>query len=114
MNKVLNISALTIRGLKRFVNEHKDNIEKGIVFNPYGTNMKATFTFYLIFATGIAENQILSFGDLNEYVRTRFSGKEISISKGLCNILQKEMGESEHYADIIKEGAKIIEEMRFD
>ncbi len=114
LNKVLNISALTIRGLKRFVNEHKDNIEKGIVFNPYGTNMKAIFTFYLIFATGIAENQIHSFGDLNEFVCTRFSGKEISISKGLCNILQKEMMEREHYADIIKEGAKIIEEMRFD
>ncbi len=70
--------------------------------------------FITIFATGIAENQIHSFGDLNEFVCTRFSGKEISISKGLCNILQKEMMESEHYADIIKEGAKIIEEMRFD
>ena len=114
LNKVLNISALTIRGLKRFVNEHKDNIEKGIVFNPYGTNMKAVFTFYLIFATGIAENQIHSFEDLSEFVRTRFSGKEIAISKELCNILQKEMMESEHYADIIKEGAKAIEEMRFD
>lgn len=114
LNRTLNISALTIRGLKRFVNEHKDNIEKGIVFNPYGTNMKAIFIFYLIFATGIVENQIHSFEDLNEFVCTRFSGKKIAISKEVCDTLQKEMMESEHYADIIKKGAKIIETMEFN
>lgn len=65
-------------------------------------------------ATGIVENQIHSFEDLNEFVCTRFSGKKIAISKEVCDTLQKEMMESEHYADIIKEGAKIIEEMRFD
>lgn len=114
LNKVLNISALTIRGLKRFVKEHIVNIEKGIVFNPYGTNMKAIFTFYLIFATGIVENHIQSFKDLNEFVSKRFSGKEIAISEELCNMLQKEMMENEQYAGIIKKGAKIIEEMSFD
>lgn len=114
LNRILNISLLTVRGLKRFVSEHRENIEKGIVFNPYGTNMKAIFLFYLIYATGIVENQIHSFKDLNEFVNMRFSGKEIAISEEFCNILKKEMAENEQYADIIKEGAKLIEEMQFD
>lgn len=45
LNRTLNISALTIRGLKRFVNEHKDNIEKGIVFNPYGKR----YLFFILY-----------------------------------------------------------------
>ena len=114
LNSVLNISALTIRGLKRFVKEHKVNIEKGIVFNPNGTNMKAIFTFYLIFATGIIENHIQTFKDLNEFVSKKFSGKEIAISKEVCSMLQTEVMEKEQYANVIKEGAKIIEDMSFD
>lgn len=114
MNSVLNVSVLTIRGLKRFVKEHKANIEKGIVFNPNGTNMKVIFTFYLIFATGIIENHIQSFKDLNEFVSKKFLGKEIAISEEVCSMLKTEMMENEQYANIIKEGAKIIEDMSFD
>ena len=51
---------------------------------------------------------------MNEFVNTRFSGKEIAISEDLCNTLQKEMIENEQYASIIKEGAKIIETMEFN
>lgn len=35
LDEVLNISALTVRGLKRFVKEHREAIDKGIVFNPF-------------------------------------------------------------------------------
>lgn len=114
MNSVLNVSALTIRGLKRFVKERKVNIEKGIVFNPNGTNMKVIFIFYLIFATGITENHIQTFKDLNEFVSKKFSGKEIAISEEVCSMLKTEMMKNEQYANIIKEGAKIIEDMSFD
>ncbi len=43
--------------------------------------MKAIFIFYLIFATGIVENQIHSFEDLNEFVCTSFQVKKLQYPK---------------------------------
>lgn len=114
LNRVLNISALTVRGIKRFVKEHKETIDKGIVLNPNGTNKKAMFMFYLVFATGIIENQIHSFKDLTSFVTTKFSNKEIVISDEICEALKREMEANDSYATAIMRGAKIIEEMNFE
>ncbi len=95
LDQVLNISALTVRGLKRFVKEHRKAIDKGIVFNPSETNKKAVFMFYLIFVCGKA-------------------GKKIAISDEICEEMKKEMEAVEEYARIITQGAVIIENMKFD
>ena len=114
LDTVLAMSALTVRSLKRFVKEHKENIEKGIVLNPYGTNPKALFMFYLIFLCGITEDQINSFKDLETFVVKKFSGRSIKISGELCRELQKEIIADEQYAKVIFRGAKVIEDMKFE
>lgn len=114
LDTVLAMSALTVRSLKRFVKEHKENIEKGIVLNPYGTNPKALFMFYLIFLCGVTEDQINSFKDLETFVVKKFSGRSIKISGELCRELQKEIMADAQYAKVIFRGAKIIEEMKFE
>lgn len=108
------MSALTVRGLKRFVKEHKGNIEKGIELNPYGTNPKALFIYYLIFLCGVTKDQIHSFKDLETFVVKKFSGRSIKITGELCQELQKEIMTDEQYAKTIIRGAKVIEEMRFE
>lgn len=114
LDEVLNISALTVRGLKRFVKEHREAIDKGIVFNPFGTNKKAVFMFYLIFICGKTGKKIQSFEDLTSFVKNKFSGKQIAISDEICEEMKQEMEAVEEYAKIISQGAVIIENMKFD
>ena len=46
--RILNESLLTIRGLKRFVKEHKDYLDQENALNPQGTNKKSIFLFYIL------------------------------------------------------------------
>lgn len=114
LDEVLNISALTVRGLKRFVKEHREAIDKGIVFNPFGTNKKAIFMFYLIFICGKTGKKIQCFEDLTSFVKNKFSGKQIAISDEICEEMKQEMEAVEEYVRIISQGAVIIENMKFD
>lgn len=114
LDTVLAVSALTVRGVKRFVKEHKENIEKGIVLNPYGINPKAVFMFYLIYNCGLERNQIHSFKDLDAFVVKKFAGRKIKITGRICKELQKEIMSDEQYAKVIIQGAEVIEEMKFE
>ncbi|NDO49791.1 hypothetical protein FMM75_10400 [Lachnospiraceae bacterium MD335] len=114
LETVLAVSALTVRGVKRFVGEHKENIQKGIVLNPYGVNPKAVFMFYLIFSCGLEENQIHSFKDLDAFVVKKFAGRKIKISGQVCKELQKEIMSYKQYAKVIIHGAEVIEKMKFE
>ena len=114
LDTVLAVSALTVRGVKRFVGEHKESIQKGIVLNPYGINPKAVFMFYLIFSCGLEENQIHSFKDLDGFVVKKFAGRKIKISGQVCKELQKEIMSYKQYAKVIIHGAEVIEKMKFE
>ena len=114
LDAVLAVSALTVRGVKRFVKEHKENIEKGIVLNPYGINPKAVFMFYLIYNCRLGENQIHSFKDLDAFVIKKFTGRKIKITEQICKELQKKIMADEQYANVIAQGAEVIEKMKFE
>lgn len=113
INLVLNVSALTVRSIKRFVKEHKEAITKGIKLNPDGKNQRAIFMFYLLYVSGIESNNIYTFKDLELFVKEKF-GKKIAVSNEVCHKMQKEMLEDQQYAKVILRGAKIIEEMGYD
>lgn len=113
INSLLNMSALTVRSIKRFVKEYKEAIANGIKLNPNGKNHKAIFMFYLLYVSGQESNNIQTFKDLEMFVKVKF-GKQIAVSNEISDKMQNEMMENTHYAKIIQKGASVIEEMGYD
>lgn len=105
---ILQSSAITLRGLKRFVKEHFNNFNGEIKLNPKGTNKKSVFMFYLLFTVGQSNDEIKSLDDLNVVLKNKFSGETIGISNELSNKLHEEIFATLNYSDIIIKGAKAI------
>ncbi|WP_368975729.1 hypothetical protein NST61_03975 [Caldifermentibacillus hisashii] len=114
IQSLLQESAITIRGLKRFVKEHQQHSEEGIRLNPKGTNKKSIFMFYLLFIIGQWNGQIKNMHDLYTVLKGKFASDTININDELSNKLHEEMLAVESNSDLITEGAKIIEGWDFE
>ncbi|WPC07740.1 hypothetical protein [Globicatella sp. PHS-GS-PNBC-21-1553] len=114
IQKLLQESVITIRGLKRFVKEHQKHFEEGIRLNPKGTNKKSIFMFYMLFIIGQSNGQIKSMHDLYRVLKRKFASDTININDELSSKLHEEMLAVESNSELIKEGAKIIEGWGFE
>jgi hypothetical protein len=114
IQSLLQESAVTIRGLKRFVKEHQKYFEQGIRLNPKGTNKKSIFMFYLLFIVGKSNEKIKNIHDLYTVIKDEFSSDTININDELSSKLHKEMLSVDSNIDLITEGAKIIESWNFE
>lgn len=105
---VLQASALTIRGLKRFVREHRDYIDSKKGLNPKATNKKGVFLFYILYIVG-KNDSINSLIDLNIYLRQDLGEGEVQITEESTNKYLQEMLKDVAYKDNIILGADKIE-----
>lgn len=111
---ILQESPVTIRGLKRFVKEHKKSFEEGLRLNPKGTNKKAIFMFYMLFVIGRSDGQIKNLKDLNSVLKSKFSDSTINLNDELNIKLNKELFDSEKSVDWIVNGAKAVAEWDYE
>lgn len=109
MKDILQASAVTIRGLKRFVKEHFKSLDMEVRLNPQGTNKRATFLFYLLFMIGQSSEVVAGISDLNRLIKGRFTIGDITINEDLSFELKDEIFSNEDYSGIILKGAKIID-----
>jgi hypothetical protein len=117
LNNIQNLlqeSAITIRGLKRFIKEHHKHFEEGIRLNPKGTNKKSIFMFYMLFIIGQSNAQIKSMQDLYTVLKGKFESDTINMNDELSNKIHEEMLAVESNSELITEGAKIIESWGFE
>lgn len=114
IESILQASALTIRGLKRFVKEHIKNFDEEVRLNPKGTNKKSIFMFYIMFMVGQAEGRIKSIYDLNEVLKRKFSGETIGINDELCQKLKDEILSTAAYSEIIIKGARVVDSWNYE
>lgn len=114
IGNVFQISALTVRGLKRFVKEHKEYLDTGLGLNPNGSNKKSIFLFYILFIVGQSEGTWHGIKNVNDFILKKFGTDTISISDELRNQLLLEMLETEGYFEIIKSGAVAIENWKYE
>lgn len=114
IQSLLQESAITIRGLKRFVKEHWKHFEQGIRLNPKGTNKKSIFMFYILFIIGQSNGQIKNMNNLYVVLKRKFASDTININDELSSKLHEEMLAVESNSELIKEGAKIIEMWDFE
>ncbi|MEY8732094.1 hypothetical protein AB9M92_07485 [Peribacillus frigoritolerans] len=108
MEDTLQSSAVTLRGLKRFVKENFNSFDEEIKLNPKGTNKKAVFMFYLLFIVGQSNGAIKGLSDLNKVLKDKFSDEIIGISDEVICKLNDEIFSTADYSDIILKGAKTI------
>jgi len=114
IQSLLQESAITIRGLKRFVKEHWKHFEQGIRLNPKGTNKKSIFMFYMLFIIGQSNGKIKNIHDLYTVIKDKFSSDTINISDEMSNKLHEEMLSNESHSELMTKGAKIIESWSFE
>lgn len=113
MEDILQSSAITIRGLKRFVNEHFKNFDEEVRMNPKGTNKKSVFLFYILFLVGQTDLGIKNLHDLNKVLKEKFNNEAIIINDELTYKLNDMILSAAEYSDIIKNGAKAIESWEY-
>lgn len=114
MENILQISALTVRGLKRFVKEHKEYLNTGFGLNPNGSNKRSIFMFYILFIVGKSEGVWKGLENVNDFIKEKFGADTISVSDELSNQLLLEMLETEGYFETIKAGAVAIENWKYE
>lgn len=110
---ILQTSVLTVRGLKRFVKEHKDYLAQGNALNPKGTNKKSIFLFYCLYVLG-CHNNIKTFDNLYDYIKEKFDSESIFIDDEDTNNILSEIISCENYFEKIKTGAQKIELWGYD
>lgn len=114
MEDILQSSAITIRGLKRFVKEHFKSFDEKIILNPKGTSKKAVFMFYLLLIIGQSNGEIKNLLDLNKALKEKFLGETISISDEVSCRLNDEIFTTADYPYIILKGAKAIDSWDYE
>lgn len=110
----LQSSAITLRGLKRFVKERFNSFDEEIKLNPKGTDKKAVFMFYLLFIIGQSNGAIKGLHDLNKVLKDKFSGETIGINDDVIYKLNDEIFSTEDYSEIILKGAKTINSWAYE
>lgn len=111
---ILQESAVTIRGLKRFVKEHQKNFDSGLKLNPNGTNKKSTFMFYILLHIGKSNGAIKNLFDLNEELKKIFLDSTIDINDELAKKLNDEIFSAEENMELIMKGAKDISAWKYE
>lgn len=111
---ILQESAVTIRGLKRFVKEHQKHFDTGLKLNPNGTNKKSIFMFYMLFLIGKSNGAIKNLHDLNEILKYKFSDSTIDINDELTKKLNEELLGAEENMELIVKGAKDINAWKYE
>ena len=114
MLNTLQTSALTVRGLKRFVKEHKEYLNTGLGLNPNGSNKKSIFMFYILFLVGKSEGTWQGLENVNDFIKETFGTDTINVSDELSKQLLLEMLETEGYFETIKAGAVAIENWKYE
>ena len=107
IEEILQSSALTIRGLKRFVKEQEYYFAQGNSLNPKGTDKKSTFLYYCLFVIGRSAD-IHTFDDLSSHMKEKFSEGTIEIDENTNRLFLDEIFATEDYFSLIKKGAEII------
>ncbi|WP_238882018.1 hypothetical protein [Clostridium sp. YIM B02551] len=113
MEDILQSSAITIRGLKRFVNEYFKSFNEKVRLNPKGTNKKSVFLFYILFLVGQTDLGIKNLHDLNKVLKEKFNNEAIIINDELTYKLNDVILSAAEYSDIIKNGAKAIDSWEY-
>lgn len=114
MEDTLQSSALTLRGLKRFVKERFNSFDEEINLNPKGTDKKAVFMFYLLFIIGQSNGEIKGLHDLNKVLKDKFSSETIGINDNVIYKLNDEIFSTKDYSEIILTGAKTIDSWNYE
>lgn len=109
IENLLKESVISIKGLKRFVKDHQQQLKEGIRLNPKGTNKKSIMMFYILFTIGRSNEKIKNMNDLNTTLKEKFEGDTIVITDDLSGILFEEMLADESRSELITKGAKTVE-----
>ncbi|MGW5982740.1 hypothetical protein ACWFOP_20325 [Bacillus mycoides] len=114
MEETLQTSALTLRGLKRFVKERFNSFDEEIKLNREASNKKAVFMFYMLFIIGKSNGTIKDLCGLNNAVKDKFMGDTIINDDELNCKLKDEIFSATDYSDIILQGAKMVDSWDYE
>lgn len=108
------VSAITVRGLKRFVKEHRKYFDEGFKLNINGTDKDSVFLYYILYIIGESNGQIKNLQDLNKILQKNFISDSIILNDDLFNKLHEELLGSESSTELIIQGAKIVESFKYE
>lgn len=104
---VFQISALTLKGLKRFVHEHRFFWNDSFKLNVNGGDKKNIFLYYILLITGISSFQ--SFKELTRYLKQKIGKSEIALTDELIKDFEQIILGTKNYQYAIINGADIID-----
>lgn len=109
---IIQASALTLKALKRFVQEHKIFWQKDFKLNPKGGDKKVLFLYYILYITGA--NSFSSFNELTHFLKRSLGTSELGLSDELVQSFEKEIFSNEDYQGVIIKGSNLIEEWQYE
>ena len=109
---IIQASALTLKALKRFVQEHKIFWQNDFKLNPKGGDKKALFLYYILYLTGA--NSFSSFNELTSFLKRTLGKNELGLTDEMIQSFEKEIFSNDDYQSVIIKGSKLIEEWQYE
>ena len=112
IGEILQASALTLRGLKRFVQEHKIYWQNNFKLNPECGDKKTLFLYYILFITGTYH--FSSFKELSIFLKRTLGKTELGLTDEIVQNFEREIFSKDDYQSVIINGSKHIEEWKYE
>ena len=112
ISEILQTSALTLRGLKRFVQEHKVYWQNNFKLNPECGDKKTLFLYYILFITGTYH--FSSFKELSIFLKRTLGKTELGLTDEIVQNFEREIFSKDDYQSVIINGSKHIEEWKYE
>lgn len=113
LNNILKETALHMKSIKRFVNDHFPDGHDLIQLNPAVSNKKDILFFFVVFLIGLSfsPNDKLDERSLQLFLKEKlplYNGQKMIVSDEVEQDLKKQIMGTNNYSDILENGARII------
>lgn len=109
IHKVINTSTLTLKSLRRFVKDYEKLLSVSSKLNFQTISNNILIYFYLLYIIGNPLNGIISFSDLNTFIKAREDSDKVAVNIDRINQIKAEMESDSKYYEYIKNGASALQ-----
>lgn len=109
IHKVINTSTLTLKSLRRFVKDYEKLLSASSKLNFQTISNNTLINFYFLYIIGNPLNGIISFSDLNTFIKAREDSDKVVVNSDRINQIKTEMESDSNYFEYIKNGTSTVQ-----
>ncbi len=106
---MINTSTLTLKSLRRFVKDYEKLLSASSKLNFQTISNNTLINFYFLYIIGNPLNGIISFSDLNTFIKAREDSDKVVVNSDRINQIKTEMESDSNYFEYIKNGTSTVQ-----